>query len=134
MIVARPASSFRKTRRVAVPAALTVVATLSTIGSLRAGTQELPRWDVDGTCRRQIGPAAEDLRNRINLNQCIESEQSSYEFLKDSWTLSSDAIQARCLSLQQAGPIRKYAALATCVAALSLSNGEDQVPPARFRP
>jgi hypothetical protein len=105
---------------------------VSAAGYGYAAAQQIPQWDVDGICRKQIGPSADGLQNRINLNECIDNEQSSYEFLKTTWSVATEEIQSRCVALQNNSPIKKYAQLATCVAALSSTNGDNTIPPSRF--
>lgn len=73
----------------------------------------VPHYDPDRMCSEFYQKANSEYRNRF-INDCIEAEQSDYDFLKSVWTDVSIETRAACLKIMSSR-YEMYSVLNACI-------------------
>jgi hypothetical protein len=73
----------------------------------------MPRYNVEAWCEEVAGASGD--YSSVIYNGCIEQEQSSYDQLKDDWSLLPSRVRSWCDQVAKASGHGSYLILDGCV-------------------
>ena len=96
----------------------------------------LPVFDPEATCSMRFKNVDPVYRNHM-VNDCLNEEQSAYDFLKQTWSLGSPEIRAQCIRLGATGrgvSEQFYSVMAICYRPRLQMEMQKHEPLQAFRP
>ena len=97
--------------------------------SLAAGAQQLPRFDIEATCRTAQALTAED---RNPVQGCMRDEAEAERQLQAIWSSAAAAHRETCAAQTQVGGSPSYVDVLTCLQ--MYQGGPSTRPPRRRQP